>query len=241
VQVFANLLNNAVKFTEDDGRIWVFAERRGEQVQVSVRDDGVGIPQERLAEVFEMFSQVQVGQRGGLGIGLTLVQRLVEMHGGSVAARSDGPGRGAEFTLVLPLIEQVPTAEAAPDKGQPGAATPRRILVVDDNQDAADGLGLLLEMMGAQARVVYGGAAALEVLARFRPEAMLVDIGMPGMDGYELARRVRARQPTGQPTLIAVTGWGGDEDRRRVREAGFDHHLVKPVGVAELETVLSSL
>jgi signal transduction histidine kinase/ActR/RegA family two-component response regulator len=239
VQVLANLLNNAAKFTAENGHIWVRAERRGEQVQVSVRDDGIGIPSERLAEVFEMFSQVQDGRGGGLGIGLTLVRRLVEMHGGSVSARSDGPGRGAEFIVTLPLKREGLTAEAAPGDDKLGAVAPRRILVVDDNKDIADGLGLLLRIMGVETQVVYGGAAALEALPRFRPDVMLVDIGMPGMDGYEVARQARARQPDGPLTLVAVTGWGADEDRRRVREAGFDQHLVKPVGVSELKAMLS--
>lgn len=240
VQVIANLLNNAAKFTGDRGEIELVVERQRGQVQVIVRDDGVGIPPERIAEVFEVFSQLQAGHGGGLGIGLTLVQRLVEMHGGTVSAHSDGPGHGAEFVLTLPLRESASSTRraATPVRGSAGSLKRRRILVVDDNKDIADALGLLLEALGAETIVVYGGADALVALSSFRPEIMLADIGMPEMDGYELARQVRAQRPDAQPTLVAVTGWGADEDRRRVRDAGFDHHLVKPVGAAQLKAVL---
>lgn len=241
VQVMANLLNNAVKFSEDDGRIWVLAERQGEQVQISVCDEGVGIPPEQLPEVFEMFSQAQAGRGSGLGIGLTLVRRLVEMHGVSVSARSDGPGRGATFSLILPLSQRAPVAEKAPVRERPDSVADLRILIVDDNKDIADALDMLLQTLGAKTAVVYSGADALEAIPRFRPDLILADIGMPVMDGYELARQVRAQYPPGQLTLVAVTGWCADEDRRRVQEAGFDHHLVKPVGIATLKAVLSSV
>jgi PAS domain S-box-containing protein len=240
VQVVSNLLNNAIKFTEEGGHIWILAARHGEQAQIRVRDDGTGIPPQEVSRVFEMFAQVNQGRGGGLGIGLTLVRSLVEMHGGSVWVHSDGPGLGAEFALSLPLARQAQRIKAAAVEAEGGSLEPRRVLVVDDNQDIADGLGQLLQTLGMETRVVYRGAAALDAVASFRPQVMLLDIGMPGMDGYEVARQVRARFPVARPKLIAVTGWGSERDRQRIREAGFDHHLVKPVGADRLHRVLSA-
>jgi CheY-like chemotaxis protein len=187
-----------------------------------------------------MFAQVHQGRGGGLGIGLTLVRSLVEMHGGSVWVHSDGPGLGAEFALSLPLARQAQRIKVAAVEAERGSLEPRRVLVVDDNQDIADGLGELLQTLGMETRVVYRGAAALDALSSFRPQVILLDIGMPGMDGYEVARQVRARFPVARPKLIAVTGWGSERDRQRIREAGFDHHLVKPVGADRLHRVLSA-
>jgi len=240
VQVVSNLLNNAVKFTEEGGRIWILAARHGEQAQIRVRDDGTGIPPQEASRVFDMFAQVHQGRGGGLGIGLTLVRSLIEMHGGSVSVHSDGPGLGAEFALTLPLVRQAQRAESGAVEAERGSLEPRRVLVVDDNQDIADGLGQLLQTLGMETRVVYRGAAALDALASFRPQVILLDIGMPGMDGYEVARQVRARCPVARPKLVAVTGWGSERDRQRIREAGFDHHLVKPVGADRLHRVLSA-
>ena len=240
VQVVSNLLNNAVKFTEEGGRIWILAARHGEQAQIRVRDDGTGIPPQEVSRVFDMFAQVHQGRGGGLGIGLTLVRSLIEMHGGSVSVHSDGPGRGAEFALTLPLVRQAQSAESAAVEAERGSLDRRRVLVVDDNQDIADGLGQLLQTLGMETRVVYRGAAALDALASFRPQVILLDIGMPGMDGYEVARQVRARCPVARPKLVAVTGWGSERDRQRIGEAGFDHHLVKPVGADRLLRILSA-
>jgi PAS domain S-box-containing protein len=240
VQAVCNLVNNAAKFTDQGGRIWIDARRREDQLQLSVRDNGEGIPPQQLSQVFEMFSQAHPGRGGGLGIGLTLVRSLIEMHGGSVSVRSEGLKRGAEFTLTLPLDRDAPVAEAPPAERERGCLVSRRVLVVDDNKDIADALGMVLRILGAETLVVYEGAAALAALPEFRPHVMLLDIGMPGMDGYEVARQVRARQPAGEPRLIAVTGWGAEGDRRRIRAAGFDQHLVKPVGVEKLRSVVGA-
>jgi CheY-like chemotaxis protein/anti-sigma regulatory factor (Ser/Thr protein kinase) len=245
-QVVANLLNNAAKYTEEAGQIWLTARRDEADVVISVRDSGIGIPPQMLSKVFGLFTQVDRPYHrapGGLGIGLALVRRLVEMHGGRVEARSEGPGKGSEFVVRLPLAA---TPVAAPDPSnseaeRPAAVAPWRILIVDDNRDAADSLGMLLKYLGADVTTVHDGPAALEALGSYRPSVMLLDIGMPGMDGYELARRTR-QQPEGrQVTLIALTGWGQEEDRRRSREAGIDYHLVKPVDPAALQAMLAAL
>jgi CheY-like chemotaxis protein len=202
-----------------------------------VQDDGRGIPPEQLTEVFEMFSQC-AGRGEGLGIGLTLVRSLVAMHGGTVRADSEGPGRGATFTVSLPLCTDVPPpplAEAAP---QTRPIPRRRVLVVDDNRDIAESLRLLLTTLQAEVRVAHDGAAAIRIYEDWSPTHVLMDLGMPGMDGYEAARRLRARHPRHACRLVAISGWGQDEHRQQAREAGFDKHLVKPVGVAALEAVL---
>lgn len=245
-QVFANLLNNAAKFTEEGGRIALRAERDGDTVVVSVRDDGVGIPVDQLEEVFDAFRQVDgslARARGGLGIGLTLVRRLVELHGGRVEARSEGPGTGSEFRVTLPLATgdaRAAAEEEAPAPGSERSAAPRRVLVVDDNPDAAESLEMLLRVLGAETRVAGDGEAALAAVRDFHPSIVLLDLGMPGMDGYEVARRIRERpDELGRPLLIALTGWGQPEDRRRTREAGFDDHLVKPVDLGVLKSLLA--
>jgi PAS domain S-box-containing protein len=246
-QIFANLLNNAAKYTDADGRIEVSARRDGSHVTVSVRDDGIGIPVERLADVFDLFVQVDrsLGRsQGGLGIGLTLVRRLVELHGGRVEARSQGPGTGSEFLVTLPLAPErgrsiAPDATASDERTHVSSA--RRVLVVDDNVDAGDSLGMLLRVLGVEPQVVRDGESALAAMAAFRPAMVLMDLGMPGMDGYEVAQRVRERPDLGDPLLIALTGWGGSEHRRRSREAGFDHHVVKPVSLEVLQSLLAML
>ncbi len=238
IQVFVNLLNNAAKYMAPGGAIRVEASCRDGQAVVRVRDQGIGIPAAQLSQVFDMFAQGGDGAQGGLGVGLCLVRNLVQMHGGRVEAHSEGPGQGSEFVVRLPLAG--PQAEA-PLAGveQPGALPgPRRVLVVDDNHDSADSLGLLLGYLGAEVRVVYGGQAALDAAAGFAPDLVLLDLGMPGMDGYEVARRLR-RLPLGKaPTLAALTGWGQDRDKQRTQAAGFDLHLVKPVDVADLKGLL---
>jgi len=238
-QVFANLLNNAAKYTDPGGRIDVSVRKSGQTVVVSVRDTGIGIDQEHLSSVFDMFTQVSRSNRrtqGGLGIGLTLVRSLVELHGGSVTASSDGPGRGSAFEVRLPLI-------AAPVQPHDGTAVlrrfpRRRVLVVDDNPDATETLQHLLESLGAIVVAAGSGREALGLFETFEPHAVLLDIGMPGMDGYEVARRIRA-MPAGRATqIIALTGWGQQEDIRRSIQAGFDHHMVKPLDVEKLRALI---
>jgi CheY-like chemotaxis protein len=227
-QVVSNLLNNAAKYTDRGGKIRVRAYREADgNLLVSVRDNGHGIPASMLALVFEPFAQVDRERgAGGLGIGLTLVRRLVELHGGTVEARSEGLGAGAEFLVRLPASA---LAAAAPPQVQPVAATRSlgRILVVDDSPDSGDTTALVLQALGAEVRSACDGAAALALLDSFRPQVMLVDIGMPGMAGGIV--------------LIAMTGWGQEEDRRKSREAGFDHHLVKPMDFDRLERLLNDL
>jgi len=242
-QILANLINNAAKYTDPGGRIEVGAWREGEFACVSVRDDGVGIAVDALPRMFEMFSRGDgAGRRdqSGLGIGLALSRRLAEMHGGSLQGRSGGPGRGSEFTLRIPLVDA--PAPAAPERPAP-ARLPRamRILVVDDNRDAADSLGMVLGALGADVRIANDGPAALAAFALDAPEIVLLDLGMPGMDGYEVARHLRERFPGGKTALIALTGWGQDDDRRRTQAAGFDHHLVKPAEIGALQALLTSI
>ena len=240
-QVFANLLNNAAKYMDGGGQIWLNVRRDQASVSVLVRDTGVGIPAEHLPTIFDLFTQVQRSTRmaqGGLGIGLSLVRSLTELHGGSVTAHSAGAGCGSEFIVRLPLTEApIPARATRP----PAHVLPsRRILVVDDNRDAAASMGRLLHLLGAEVQVACSGPEALELLARFRPAVILLDLGMPGMDGYEVARRIRAQQELKDILLIALTGWGQESDRRRTREAGFDHHLTKPANLDTLQALLTS-
>ncbi len=242
-QVFSNLLNNAAKYTEPGGHITLAAEQEGSDVVVSVRDTGIGIPAHLLPRVFEMFTQVDRSlerSQGGLGIGLSLVKRLVEMHGGSVEARSEGHGKGSELVVRLPAAPPLP-GEPREKRADEGAAEANslRILVVDDNEDAAVSLAMMLEILGNEVQTAHDGLEALEAAPAFRPDVILLDIGMPRLNGHEVARRIR-RQPWGKGVLlVALTGWGQEEDRRRSREAGFDFHLVKPVDAAALEKVLA--
>ena len=243
-QVFSNLLNNAAKYTERGGRIWLTVARDGaDGVTVSVRDNGIGIPPEMQPRIFDLFTQVDrstTRTQGGLGIGLTLVRRLVEMHRGMVDVVSPAEGGGTEFIVRLPLAD--PQTQPAPASPRPLAVlSPRRVMVVDDNRDAAESLGMLLQLLGAEVRVVNDGAAALRVLDEFWPAVVLLDIGMPELDGCEVAERIRERPGHRDVTLIALTGWGQEEDRLRSRSAGFDYHLIKPADVSALEDLLVSL
>ncbi|HEX7383984.1 MAG TPA: ATP-binding protein [Burkholderiaceae bacterium] len=241
-QVFANLLNNAAKFTDEGGRIELVARRDGADVRVSVRDSGVGIAPEMLPQVFEMFAQGRrhgARSQEGLGIGLGLARRLVAMHGGHIEARSEGLGCGSEFVVRLPLAVGTPEPARPVAVVAAGPAARRRVLVVDDNHDAADSLGVLLGYLGAEACVVHDGPAALEALARLRPSLVLLDLGMPGMDGHEVAARMRADPAWDAVRLIALTGWGQEADRERTRREGFDGHLVKPVDVPALQELLA--
>lgn len=239
-QVVANILTNAAKYTNPGGQIRITLTRWPDRASISVRDNGIGIPAEHLSSVFEMFTQVDRSSRrtqGGLGIGLTLVRTLVAMHGGRVEAKSAGAGQGSEFIVELPLaMGQVAVARRVNDMRLP----PRRILVVDDNRDAAETLTKLLCRLGASARVVFTGRAALAILDEFDPETLLLDIGMPGMDGYELARRVRMDPRHRRRQLIALTGWGQERDQEKSRAAGFDHHLIKPPDIEKLRDLLAS-
>ncbi len=237
---------NAAKYTEQGGHIWLTAERHGGEVVVKVRDTGLGIPAEMLPRIFEMFIQVDRSlerSQGGLGVGLTLVKRLVEMHGGSVEARSDGPGMGSEFTVRLPVAVALASHQPQPPKGEgekTAGPVKRRILVVDDNKDAADSLSMMLRITGMEVRTAYDGLEAVEVAAAFNPDVVLLDIGLPKLNGYEAARRIR-EQPWGKDmVLVAVTGWGQEEDRRRSQEAGFNGHMVKPVDPAALQQLLTA-
>jgi PAS domain S-box-containing protein len=251
-QVFANLLNNAAKYTDREGQIWLTAQiQRNEhsraEVVVSVRDSGMGIAPEMLPRIFDMFTQTDRSRpraQGGLGIGLTLVRKLTELHGGRVEAKSEGIGRGSEFVVRLPLIGAVRPSPPEP-RGQPArphvSFSPRRVLVVDDNRDAANSLGVLLGHLGLEPRVVYDGPSALEALATQQPHVVLLDLGMPGMDGYEVVRQARASSDNSNVVFIALTGWGQEEDRRKSKAAGFDHHLVKPVDITQLESLLSAV
>jgi CheY-like chemotaxis protein/anti-sigma regulatory factor (Ser/Thr protein kinase) len=231
-QVISNLLNNAAKYTRPGGHIWLCAERHDGQVEVRVRDNGMGIPPPMLRKVFDMFMQVgntSDHAQGGLGIGLTLVKRLVEMHGGRIEARSEGVNKGSEFVVTLPLsTEPAANDEAMQDPGEQRVVEPRRILVVDDNRDAAESLSMLLHGRGHEVQVAYDGLEAVGAVIAFNPDVVLLDIGLPKLHGYDAARRIRDLKGSGV-LLIAVTGWGQDEDRRRSQNAGFDHHMTKPV------------
>jgi signal transduction histidine kinase len=243
-QVVSNLLTNAAKYMDDGGQIWLGVKQEGEIVCISVRDTGIGIPAEMLPHIFKMFTQVDRSARqaqGGLGIGLTLVRTLVEMHGGQVEAHSAGVGQGSEFVVRLPLSNSASVSRRDASNVRPPVLPNRRVLVVDDNRDAAESLGLLLKLLGAEVRVVHDGPAALAMIPTYAPNVVLLDIGMPGMDGYEVARRIR-EQPEGQDLmLIALTGWGQEEDRRRTSQAGFDHHLLKPADMTALKSLFMSL
>ncbi|HVY37954.1 MAG TPA: ATP-binding protein [Polyangia bacterium] len=239
-QVFANLLNNAAKYTRDGGLIELTARLDGPNVVVSVRDNGIGIAPEMLPTVFDMFAQAEpaVGRaQGGLGIGLSLAKGLVELHGGTIRASSDGPQRGSEFAVTLPFVAA--TNRAQRPEADPLGAAVHRVLVVDDNADNADSLGELLQLMGNDVRVAYDGEAALAAVAEFRPTAVLLDLGMPRMNGYDVCRRIRDRPGGDKILVVAMTGWGQPEDRRRTEAAGFDRHLVKPVDPAAVMKLLA--
>ena len=244
-QVFLNLLNNAAKYSNRGGHIWLTAERQGSDVVVSVRDTGIGIAADQLPRIFDMYWQVErplEKSQGGLGIGLTLVKRLVEMHGGTVEAQSEGPGKGSEFVVRLPVVIEAAMPQAVGEKGEP--AVPKsslRILIVDDNRDGADSLALMLRILGNDTRTAYDGQEGVRISYEFRPAVVLLDIGLPKMNGYEACHCIR-EQPWGKDiVLVAVTGWGQENDRRRSQEAGFNFHIVKPVDLQALENMLASL
>jgi PAS domain S-box-containing protein len=245
-QVFSNLLNNSAKYMEPGGTIAMEASADGDSVVVAVRDTGIGIAPEMLPYVFDLFVQADrtlERAHGGLGIGLTLVRRLVELHDGSVTASSDGPGKGTQFVVRLPRAAGGDEALAPPPSVpvSAGSLPVRKILIVDDNKDAVDSLALLLSIVGQTVTTSRDGLDALAQFEQFSPEVVVLDIGLPGLNGYEVARRIRAMTLTPPPVLVALTGWGQEEDRRRTVEAGFDHHLVKPVDFDALKALLASL
>jgi CheY-like chemotaxis protein len=231
-ELFGHLLSNAAKHSEPGATISIEARREGREAVVSVTDSGEGIPRDLLPRLFNIFARGERNDkpsRAGLGIGLAMVRRLAALHKGSITAESEGPGTGSRFTVRLPV--------------KPGAAdgAPLNILVVDDNRDAAESMGMLLGHLGAEVRVAEDGTQALAAFAVCRPTIVFLDIGMPGMDGYELARRLREMPPDPPVTLVALTGWGQDDDRRRVLGSGFDHHLVKPARMDALQSLLDSM
>jgi signal transduction histidine kinase len=241
VQVLANLLNNAAKYTEPGGKISIESQLVDNDVVVRVRDTGIGIAPDVLPYVFDLFAQADRTldrAQGGLGIGLTLVRKLIEMHGGQVLAHSEGLGRGSEFVVRLPTQPASATSgESQPS--EPGSSSPANVLVVDDSPDVAEAVSMLLEMLGHKVHVAHGGREAIECVRSLRPDVVLLDIGLPGMDGYEVARKLREEFNSNGPYLIAVSGYGQEEDLARSRAAGFDLHLVKPVGADALQAALA--
>jgi signal transduction histidine kinase len=244
-QVVGNLLSNACKFTEKGGRIQLTVEQVGKQAVIRVQDTGIGIAAEQLLRIFEMFTQVDTSlgrSRNGLGIGLTLAKQLVELHGGTVQARSAGVGQGSEFVVLLPVLSTpLPPLPREPSGVKPVATVQRRILVVDDNPDAAESLAMLLKLSGHEVHIAHDGLEAVEVAAKLQPDVILLDIGLPRLDGYEAARRIRKQPRDKGVILVALTGWGQDEDRRRSEEAGFDAHMIKPVDLDALANLLVKL
>jgi signal transduction histidine kinase/ActR/RegA family two-component response regulator len=242
-QIIGNLMNNACKFTPKGGRIRLVVEREGKQALIRVQDTGIGIAAEQLPHIFEIFTQLDTSlerSRDGLGLGLALVKSLVELHDGTVEARSEGVGRGSEFIVRLPLFSgPLPSSQREPSGVKRAKTIKRRILVVDDNRDSADSLAMLLELMGHEVRIAQDGLEAVEESATFQPHVILLDLGLPRLNGYEAARRIREQQRHGALTMVALTGWGQKEDRRRTAEAGFDAHLVKPVDLVALTKLLA--
>jgi PAS domain S-box-containing protein len=251
-QVFSNLLNNAAKYTERGGRIWLTVESASEEVHrrreviIRVKDTGVGIPADQLKQIFEMFSQVDHSlerAQGGLGIGLTLVKWLTEMHGGTVEAHSEGQGKGSEFIVRLPIVNVPPAQrETCSAEGESKApARPCRVLIVEDSDDAATSMRTILRMMGHDVRIAQDGIQAVDEAGAYLPDVVLLDIGLPKMSGFEVALRIR-RQPWGKNMkLVALTGWGQEEDKRRSKDVGFDLHVIKPLEPASLEELLRKL
>jgi len=242
-QVLSNVLNNAAKYTPEGGQVWLAAELAGSEVVIRITDTGIGIPAAMLPKVFDLFVQVDQAierSQGGLGVGLSLAKRLVEMHGGSIVAASDGPLRGATFSIRLPVEDVLPAPEAA-DAGDDDAVASdaRRVLIVDDNVDAADTLAMLLDQAGYATTVVCDARAALDAALRFQPDVVFLDLGMPHLSGFDLARQLRGEPALANVVLIALSGWGTALDRERCRNAGIDHHLTKPALPADILGLLS--
>jgi two-component system CheB/CheR fusion protein len=241
-QVISNLLINACKYTDSGGHIVVTVKREMGNVLIHVIDNGIGISPDLLPYVFDLF--VQAGRtldrtQGGLGIGLTLVRQLIELHGGTVEAKSAGLKKGSEFIVHLPIIAEAEATLPATSPVTPQNLPKRRILVIEDNVDSANTTQMFLEMQGHTVQIAFGGLSGIEIAQKFKPEVILLDIGLPGMDGYEVARRLRKLPETEKVLLIALSGYGQADDRRKSKEAGFDHHLVKPAGINQLQALLS--
>jgi CheY-like chemotaxis protein len=239
-QVFANLLSNAAKYTPPGGSLWLTAEPIEGEVTIRVRDNGVGIPRDLLPHVFDLFVQADVSlerARGGLGVGLTIVRRLVEMHGGRVDAHSAGAGQGSEFIVHLPL-SRTATAGMWPAPAASRPTTPLKVLVIEDNKDSAETMASLLELWGHEVRLCFDGLGAVPAAERFGPDIVLSDIGLPGLNGFEVARQLRQHPSFGKVVLVAMSGYGREEDKRRAMDAGFDHHLVKPPDLTALAELL---
>jgi signal transduction histidine kinase/ActR/RegA family two-component response regulator len=242
-QIITNLLTNAAKYTDEGGAIRIAASRQGEDIVIRVTDSGIGIEQEALRDIFQMFTRVKAASArpaSGLGIGLALAKGLVELHGGSIEARSDGAGKGSEFTVRLPLGKFSAQPEETAPAATAGAVAARRILIADDNRDAAESLGTLLELLGHEIAVTFDGEAALTKFAEFQPDVALLDLGMPGLSGTELARAIRRRPDGRKAILIAVTGWGQERDKQLALDAGFNHHLTKPIDPRQLAQLLAA-
>ncbi|MDO8755893.1 MAG: response regulator, partial [Polaromonas sp.] len=255
-QAFTNLLNNAAKYTPEGGSVALHVAADAHGVTVSIEDNGIGVPDHLSTRIFDMFVQGEPSPatpqaQGGLGIGLTLVRKIVEMHGGSIRAESRSDSPGSRFIVWLPVADAATTpgsaatgvaaaAAVAPVRDPSGVFEPRRILVTDDNVDAALTLASLLGMLGHEVRTAHDGAEAIEAAAAFRPDVIFLDIGMPRMDGYEACRRIRALGQVPAPVIVALTGWGQADDKRKAQEAGFDHHFTKPVDPARLEALVGS-
>jgi CheY-like chemotaxis protein len=241
-QIMTNLLANAAKYTDSGGQIWLSAEPDGEEIVIKVRDTGVGIPSEQLPRLFDLFAQgarLLARSEGGLGIGLTLVRSLAEMHGGRVTATSAGPGMGSEFVVRLPAaLTLSPAREEPKSQVEPGSRRGSRVLVVDDNVELAQGLASLLKMLNHEVWTAYDGPTGLEAARGHRPEVVLLDIGLPGLDGYQVAEQLRQEEFGKDVLLIAVTGYGQEEDRQQAFSAGFDHFLTKPVDYATLREIM---
>jgi signal transduction histidine kinase len=246
-QIVSNLLNNAAKYTPEGGKLVLFARRDGDEVLITVSDNGVGIPPDMLPRVFDLFTQVRDNlhrSHGGLGIGLALVKQLVEMHGGVIVAESAGPGKGSSFQLRLPAAESAPAAPEAAEPSSPvslGEDAALKVLVVDDNFDVAQTVGWMIETMGHEYRLVHEGKLALQTAQEYRPDAILLDINMPGMDGYAVCRALREQTLFNDTVIIAQTGWGQTRGRTDTDESGFDHHLVKPVNIDRLKQLLAGI
>ncbi|MDQ7980148.1 response regulator [Paraburkholderia sp. SARCC-3016] len=245
-QVIGNLLSNAAKYTPDGGAIELEVQVVEGSVAIRVADNGIGIPPAELAEVFNLFMQSAdslARSEGGLGIGLSLARTLTELHGGTIEARSEGLGKGCEFVVLLPLAMSPEYAAAAATRQTAATQTPpskRRVMIVDDSVDGAESMSVLLEMLGHEVRVVYDGASALSAAPEFKPEVVILDIGLPDLDGYQVARALRLQPETAGALLIALTGYGQESDRQRTRAAGFDHHLVKPASLEDVERVIAT-
>ncbi|HZN05024.1 MAG TPA: ATP-binding protein, partial [Candidatus Polarisedimenticolia bacterium] len=243
-QVLSNLLNNAAKYTEPGGRIHIAAERQKGKVVISVKDTGVGIPKTMLPRIFDLFTQVDKSlerAQGGVGIGLSLVKGLVELHGGNVEAKSEGHGKGSEFIVRLPVVDEAADPAPKPEKSMTGQLGGYRVLVADDNVDSATSLAMLLRLMGNEVHTAHDGLQAVRVARELQPDLALLDIGMPKLNGYETCQRIKEESGGRKVLLVALTGWGQDEDIRRSHLAGFDRHLVKPVEPAALEKLLGSM